>query len=724
MLEGPVRRNDIGAFRQALAKSSDWGPDYRLSQLTKALYLACQNGNVVIVELLLDNGAPIEGDGADTPLHLVASNGYVVIAELLLLRGASVDPRDSGGEAPLHLASRNGHLGIVELLLRYGADIELREGLNGMLPLHLACWAGHPAVAEVLLDRGAAPDALDGNGDAAIHLASQCGEFDIVRLLLDHGATVDAQGEFGWTPLHHASDLGYPNIVQLLLDRGTDVDVLNKVGNTSLHMASRAGHSSVVELLVAEGADIHAKGRASGRSPLHFASLNGHLAVSKLLLSYGADVDERDNQGDTPLHLACQEDHTAVADMLLNSGAIIEAQNVDHWTPLHLASRQGHSNIVELLLSRGADAVAGGGKDESTPLHLAFEFGHAGLGEMLMNRGGASITATDKHGRTPLDVANLGVPDSVQRQRTARPKIIESIKSNITENWLVYAIISPIVLVFGSIILMSIIGSIISNITPASRMDCNYVHDEEELKFTALYAAPFYKKWGALRHLNGDSSDLAYVEFQTKEKMNGAIIPSLVGDSEINENVSIDIAQLFEKMFSVEDIEPDKIYEVTCTGYAITSVSGNSVHKFGTGVFTLSGSDLAYAASTEGEVSEPTINLHAERTSVRLGGELIKLNLSIVHTILTEHELTTNLIFTVPSGWSLEFGDSPAVSSQACSGGQCNAVYRLRPGQQRAIVVLIRPNQEGDFIVSARVELQYGENSDIQTHRIPVSVTK
>ena len=249
-------------------------------------------------------------------------------------------------------------------------------------------------------------------------------------------------------------------------------------------------------------------------------------------------------------------------------------------------------------------------------------------------------------------------------------------------------------------------------------MDCNYVYDGKSLKFTALKTPLFPKILGS----NAEGIDLAYVAFRTKEKMSGAVIPSLVGDTDIK-TVHTASDFLFEKNFSLEHIEPDIVYEVTCTGYAVDS-KNNYSQRFGTGGFSFS-AELGSAMSTEGEVSEPTINLHAERTSVRLGGELIKLNLSVVHTILTEHELTTNLIFTVPSGWSLEFEGTPGVaSSQACSGGQCNAVYRLQPGQQRAIVVLIRPNQEGDFIVSARVELRYGENSDIQTHRIPVSVTK
>ncbi|KIK81666.1 hypothetical protein PAXRUDRAFT_101449, partial [Paxillus rubicundulus Ve08.2h10] len=58
----------------------------------------------------------------NTPLHLACYDGHISIVELLLQKGAIVHAQGEYSGTPLRSACDGGHIDIVELLLRNGAD--------------------------------------------------------------------------------------------------------------------------------------------------------------------------------------------------------------------------------------------------------------------------------------------------------------------------------------------------------------------------------------------------------------------------------------------------------------------------------------------------------------------------------------------------------------------------------------------------------------------------
>jgi ankyrin repeat protein len=86
------------------------------------LMLAAHVGPVAMVELLLDQGADIEGtdDIGGTALMMAAEMGRVDIVERLIERGADVN---SGMDADTALkrANCNGHTEVINYLLAHGA---------------------------------------------------------------------------------------------------------------------------------------------------------------------------------------------------------------------------------------------------------------------------------------------------------------------------------------------------------------------------------------------------------------------------------------------------------------------------------------------------------------------------------------------------------------------------------------------------------------------------
>ncbi len=88
-----------------------------------SLHAASKEGNLAVVQLLLDGGAEVNkrDQSYETPLDLASGEGIFEVANLLIEHGANVNSRDKFGST-LHKASEFGHLDVVRLLLDHGAD--------------------------------------------------------------------------------------------------------------------------------------------------------------------------------------------------------------------------------------------------------------------------------------------------------------------------------------------------------------------------------------------------------------------------------------------------------------------------------------------------------------------------------------------------------------------------------------------------------------------------
>lgn len=238
--------------------------EYQQESLRQLMHVA-STGDATAVKQALQSTGSITPDALLHALHVATEMGYDEIAELLIENGASVDGPSDSGFTPLHVASIFGHNSLVRLLLSKGADPSARIGA-GHTGLHLSVDQGHLTVLRELLQDGrASTEVRNEDGYTALHLACAHGLHgaDAASMLIAHGADANAASPEGITPLYAAvfavaqavdgrSADTPPRLQQLLeelLGARANPDAANKALATPLDAAAFLGLDDVLRTL-------------------------------------------------------------------------------------------------------------------------------------------------------------------------------------------------------------------------------------------------------------------------------------------------------------------------------------------------------------------------------------------------------------------------------------------------------------------------------------------
>jgi ankyrin repeat protein len=275
-LNHAVRKGDVGGAESALAQGADVNKrDVR--GFTPVMNAARTSDTNMVRLLLAKgadvNARVISPRRVVTTSIQTTQNG---LPNTLSSQGTQFD-QYAEDETALMIAAREGDVEVVNLLLNSGADVNASKGSGkwvGHTALMSAVQVKIPQVSgekeieivRMLLDKGADVNArqkgneseYSDNGDETVlMLACRNDNLEIVKLLVSRGADINTKTEDGNNALAEAAATWEMRTVQYLLSHGADI---NACGGAAL---SRS-HGSMIVFLQDNGADGHAKGGIIG----------------------------------------------------------------------------------------------------------------------------------------------------------------------------------------------------------------------------------------------------------------------------------------------------------------------------------------------------------------------------------------------------------------------------------------------------------------------------
>lgn len=226
------------------------------------LHIACSEGNLEAVKLLIGNGADLEAKSSRWNESILLSGAHnPEIVKYLLKLGVAVNVKNNSGETPLQKAAYYNRPKSVELLLKHGGKLESKEKLL------IVASRSSPEILKLLL-KGNRHWRFD-DYYSSISEAYSVSTLNNVVLLLEQGMHPDAKVKYNKsidTPLNHAFKKGYFGIAASLLEAGADVDKLVEGQNFEaltplyeyLYVSNiNKKYSNVVSLCLDHGADVN-----------------------------------------------------------------------------------------------------------------------------------------------------------------------------------------------------------------------------------------------------------------------------------------------------------------------------------------------------------------------------------------------------------------------------------------------------------------------------------
>ena len=155
-----------------------------------AMYDAAMNGHDKCLAAIIRHGgadlSKMDKDGL-APIHVACLNGRIACLSLLLDNGIEANVRARDELTPALICSGAGHVKCLALLLDRGSDpgLAMRDGITSA---HAACMHGQVKSLQLLIARGANFNAEDSSGQTPLDFARIYQHSDCVELLIENKA--------------------------------------------------------------------------------------------------------------------------------------------------------------------------------------------------------------------------------------------------------------------------------------------------------------------------------------------------------------------------------------------------------------------------------------------------------------------------------------------------------------------------------------------------------
>jgi uncharacterized protein len=216
------------------------------AELNEPLLAAASMNNRDVAELLLDNGAAIDGNGGWSPLEEALYWNSQDVLALLLQRGAAVQN--------LRIAAGLGRIDLIPGYFNTDGSLKAEAGKINWPWGDLESNLGQPGREDMVARINEWSQDSQGIIDNAFVYACMHGHIEAALLLLQKGAQINVvPGGFDYagTGLHYAALNGQRAMVEFLLQHGADRNVRDtKVGSTAAGWAEHGGHLELRDLLL------------------------------------------------------------------------------------------------------------------------------------------------------------------------------------------------------------------------------------------------------------------------------------------------------------------------------------------------------------------------------------------------------------------------------------------------------------------------------------------
>lgn len=156
-----------------------------LSAGGKAIHYAARDGNLPLIEMLLNIDVPIDvpEQNGNTALYRAVEYRQEATVEFLLMRGANPNATNDNTWTCTLLGADIGNYEVLKMLVKGGANVNSRCQPGGWNALHIACSKGHRRAAKLLVTMGWDVRTKDSSGRTPLQLAQQAGHYEVVEVL-------------------------------------------------------------------------------------------------------------------------------------------------------------------------------------------------------------------------------------------------------------------------------------------------------------------------------------------------------------------------------------------------------------------------------------------------------------------------------------------------------------------------------------------------------------
>jgi ankyrin repeat protein len=279
-----------------------------------ALHFAAEAADLAVVEMLVEAGSDVIGEGDDHQLGVLGwatcfRTARADVAEYLLGRGAKLNLWSA-----IALDRADDIRGFIA---RDPALLQAHMSRNEhhRTPLHHAAAKNRPQMVRLLLDLGADPHATDATGATALTTAAvEHGDATVISMLQAAGVALDFIAALSLRRFDLAEAMLRDDPARLG-PNGRDA--------IALHLSAEKKDEAAVRWLIAHGADVSAKRTLwdCHYTALHVTAANGAVEIARLLLDAGADPGIHDDKYDaTVLGWADYCERPEVAQLLRGRG--------------------------------------------------------------------------------------------------------------------------------------------------------------------------------------------------------------------------------------------------------------------------------------------------------------------------------------------------------------------------------------------------------------------